>query len=88
MQAFLDNRPDDGTLHVSRSYHEEKEAMQKGMRFVSFVLTIVTMLVLGVLSGFPAAADEVKTFRRANLSNEFNLTTPEGINARGSATVG
>lgn len=27
------------------------------------------------------------TFRRSNFSNEFNIQTPEGINARGSATV-
>ena len=61
--------------------------MKKGMRLVGFVLTISTVLVLGVFSAFPTAADEAETFRRANFSNEFGLTTPEGVNARGFATV-
>jgi hypothetical protein len=30
---------------------------------------------------------EDTTFRRSNFSNEFNIKTPEGINARGSAVV-
>jgi len=59
--------------------------MKKEMRLVGFVLTLSTMLVLGLFSGFPAEAQQ--TFRRDNFSNEFGLTTPEGENARGFATV-
>ena len=36
---------------------------------------------------FPPQLIEAEKFRRANFSNEFGLTTPEGVNARGFATV-
>ena len=35
----------------------------------------------------PQTGQAAPKFRHANFSNEFNLTTPEGINARGSADV-
>ena len=62
--------------------------MKKALRLTGHVLTLGTVLVIGMLSGFPADAyGEGATFRRSNLSNEFGLTTPESINARGVATV-
>jgi hypothetical protein len=43
-------------------------------------------LFLAVLFSSPVMSEDA-TFRRSNFSNEFNIKTPEGINARGSASV-
>lgn len=43
-------------------------------------------LFFAVLFSSPVMSEDA-TFRRSNFSNEFNIKTPEGINARGSAAV-
>lgn len=54
--------------------------------FFGFLSTLLASLLIGMLFVFEVNADH-RIFRRANFSNEFELTTPEGINARGSAEV-
>ena len=54
-------------------------------------ITLVTLLftAMGMLSipQIVQAHDDITVFRRSNFSNEFEITTPEGINARGFAVV-
>ncbi|WP_221893992.1 hypothetical protein [Bathymodiolus japonicus methanotrophic gill symbiont] len=49
----------------------------------------VLMIISGAFSLLQVAhaADEATVYRRTNFSNEFNISTPEGINARGYAEV-
>lgn len=50
--------------------------------------TIVTFLMATIsMLSIPQIGQAETVFRRSNFSNEFNITTPEGINARGFAVV-
>jgi hypothetical protein len=49
-------------------------------------LIIFLISILGMLS-IPQIGQAETVFRRANFSNEFDIKTPEGINARGFAEV-
>ncbi len=53
--------------------------------FAAFLISAVTLLSVPQI--VQADQDENSVYRLANFSNEFNITTPEGINARGSAEV-
>lgn len=50
--------------------------------------TLITFLIaaLSILS-IPQLGQAETVFRRSNFSNEFNINTPEGFNARGSAKI-
>ena len=54
------------------------------VKFLVIIATVMTMLSIPQLG---QADDNNSVFRRSNFSNEFNISTPEGINARGSAKV-
>ena len=51
-----------------------------------FSLILWVVILMGMLVSFEAQAHD-RTFRMSNFSNEFELTTPEGINARGTAEI-
>lgn len=53
------------------------------------IMIAVLTAVVGIFA-YPwasGAQEETVTFRKSTLSNEFDIKTPEGINARGVATV-
>ena len=52
---------------------------------VSILFTAVSLFFIPQIS--QAGDNDGTVFRRANFSNEFNISTAEGINARGSAVV-
>lgn len=54
------------------------------VKFVTFIVTAIGMLSIPQVS---QADDDQSVYRRSNFSNEFNINTPEGINARGYAEV-
>ena len=57
------------------------------MRKSTISLYWVSIIALILVPQISQAKRDNSTFRRANFSNEFNLHTPEGINARGFAKV-
>ncbi|MCI0667579.1 MAG: hypothetical protein L0Y43_05950, partial [Methylococcaceae bacterium] len=58
---------------------------RSGLAVGFFIIPLVGILTGMLVSSAIHADDNI--FRMSNLSNEFKLTTPEGINARGSAEV-
>ena len=58
-----------------------KSTLAAGLLVIPLVVILTAMLV-----SFEVQALD-RTFRMSNLSNEFELATPEGINARGAAEV-
>lgn len=51
------------------------------------LLFVCFSLALGCVDSYAEGRDKSLIHRKSNFSNEFELTTPEGINARGSAVV-
>lgn len=55
------------------------------LTFAAFLMSALTLVSIPQI--VQAGPDESTVFRRANFSNEFDIKTAEGINARGSAEV-
>ncbi|MFK5947900.1 MAG: hypothetical protein QM500_03900 [Methylococcales bacterium] len=57
------------------------------MNKVKIFLNMAMVMAMLSIPQQGQADSEHSIFRRSNFSNEFNINTPEGINARGSAVV-
>jgi hypothetical protein len=57
------------------------------MNKATFIILLITATALLSISQAAQAHENEPVHRRANFSNEFNIYTPEGINARGYAVV-
>lgn len=57
------------------------------MNKATFTRLLLTTIIMLSVSQIVLAGQAGPTFHRSNFSNEFNIKTPEGINARGTAQV-